>query len=77
MRGSYITNESSSCRQYLLRTNRHALIKGSTWPNMMAPTKCHAYLLTTGKVGPVLKPMRTAQPVCQLRAKAPALRKSP
>jgi hypothetical protein len=76
-RAPYMTNNTLRRSLYLLRTNRHALTKRSTWQNMMTPTKCHAYLLTTGKVGAVLKLMRPAQPVCQLRTKAPTLRKSP
>ena len=77
MRRSYITNRSPSCRLYLLRTNRHALIKRSTWQNMIAPTEYHAYQAYEGKTGAALKPLRPAKPAGQPRAKTPALRKSP
>ena len=77
MHAPHITNDTHGCSLYLLRTNRHALTKRSTWQNMVTPIKYRAYHPTADKVGAVNKPIRPAKPVWQLRAKAPSLRKSP
>jgi hypothetical protein len=76
-RAPHITNDTLGRSLYLLRTNRHALIKRSTWQNMATPTKYRAFQPTAGKTGAALKSMRPAKLACQLRAKTHALRKSP
>jgi hypothetical protein len=76
-RATHITNNIPCRRPYLLRTNRHALIKRSTWQNMVTPTKYRAFQPTAGKIGAALKSMRPAKLACQLRTKTHALRKSP
>jgi hypothetical protein len=77
MRRSHITNDTHSRRPYILQTNCHALIKLSTRQKLMTPSKCRAYQPKAGKSDAALKAMRPAKLTCQIRAKAPALRKSP
>jgi hypothetical protein len=76
-RAPHITNDTLGRSLYLLRTNRHALIKRSTWQNMVTQTKYRAFQQTAGKIDAALNSMRPAKLACQLRAKTHALRKSP
>ena len=76
-RAPYMTNNTLRRSLYLLRTNRHALIKRSTWQYMVTPTKYRAFQPTAGKTGAAIKLIHPAKLACQIRAKTHALRKSP
>lgn len=76
-RAPHITNDTLGRSLYLLRTNRHALIKRSTSQYMVTPTKYRAFQPTPGKIGAALKLIHPAKLACQIRAKTHALRKSP